>query len=90
MPGLEDTHPNESNNSNKDFPSTLNEYKADNTVFSCTKCKLFWPAEVCPFYTSESGKMKYRICPKCKNKNRMRTRPRFKKGYRDRIPAKRI
>jgi hypothetical protein len=94
--GINDIHLNELNDDDDEidnkhkFPSTVKEYNANYTTLSCPKCKLFFPENICPFYTTKSEKMRYRTCPKCEHKGRMRTKPKFKKFYRYRIPAKRI
>jgi Pyruvate/2-oxoacid:ferredoxin oxidoreductase delta subunit len=68
----------------------LKQYNEDKTSLKCGHCNVFFSKDQCEIYETQSKKMHYPICPICKSKHPLRTRPRNTRWFRNRVQYKRI
>lgn len=56
----------------------------------CPRCTKFFLKDKCILHTTKKGTMTYPICPNCKDKHPMRTKPHCKRWWNKKIEPKRI
>lgn len=72
------------------FPFENKKYSEDLNTLMCPDCYLYFQKDKCPTHTTSTGLRTYPICPVCKTKQPMRSKPRCRRFYKMRHKDKRI